>query len=350
MSRPPRPTLLRTRTRDGWSIAVWNYAGSGRKTPVLLVHGLGSNRHDLDAPDERYSLARYLHQDGFDVWMVELRGAGASNHRLKKALRGFSIDDYILHDLPAAQRLIADETGVESVHWIGHSLGGTLAYPLIATNQERIRSAVTLGAPTMKRADHRKLEFTLPVVIAALKLVPYWWGYKRIAQLGSYAMNLSGPLLAKVFFTLDNCELDHLGPIGRCAIDDVPSGVTLQMLDWYRERRMTTHYGTLDPVEALERTRTPLMVVCGSKDRLTPLEDVRVAYDRSGAESKELLVCGREQGFSADYGHIDLVFGRRAREEVFPRLRDWLRKHDEPVRAGNGAAAPASASPERGRV
>jgi pimeloyl-ACP methyl ester carboxylesterase len=214
---------------------------------------------------------------------------------------------------------------------------------MIATNEERVRSAVTLGAPTMKRADHRQLEFALPFFTAALKLVPYWWGYKRIAQLGSYAMNLSGPLLARVLFTLENCEVEHLGPIGRCAIDDVPSGVTLQMLDWYRERRMTTHYGTLDPVDALERTRTPLLVVCGSKDRLTPLEDVRVAYDRSGADSKELLVCGREHGFSADYGHIDLVFGRRAREEVFPRLRDWLRKHDEPVR-GVRNGAPASRS------
>jgi pimeloyl-ACP methyl ester carboxylesterase len=342
--RPQKPHLLRTRTRDGWSIAVWNREGSGeRRTPAFLVHGLGSNRHDLDCPDDRYSLARYLHEDGFDVWIVELRGAGASNNRLKKAVRGFTIDDYIEHDLPAALALVERETGSGAVHWVGHSLGGSLAYPFIATNDARIRSAVTLGAPTMNALRHKHLEFTLPVAETLLKLVPYFWGYKRGAQVGSYALKLGAPLLAKVLFTLENCDLRDLAKIGRVALDDVPNGVNLQMLEWYHARRMTSHYGTVDPIAALERTRTPLMVVAGSKDALTPLEDVRIAYDRSGASSKELLVCGREHGFSSDYGHIDLVFGKKARDEVFPRIREWFRKHDTTVPAPtNGQPVRAS--------
>jgi pimeloyl-ACP methyl ester carboxylesterase len=168
LSRRPKAQLYRTRTRDGWSIAVWNYHAeakgeNGRRTPVLVVHGLGSNRHDLDCPDDRYSLARYLHADGFDVWIVELRGAGASNHRVKKALHGFTIDDYIEHDLPAALRLVEDETGEAQVHWVGHSLGGSLAYPFMATNDSRIRSAATIGAPTMNALRHARYEFALPL-------------------------------------------------------------------------------------------------------------------------------------------------------------------------------------------
>lgn len=336
-----KPALFKTRTRDGWQIAVWNHHGTGRKTPVLLVHGLGSNRHDLDCPDERYSLARYLNEGGFDVWIIELRGAGHSNHRLKKALRGFNIDDHLLHDIPAAMKLVEDETGEGAVHWIGHSLGGMLAYPVIATNEARIRSAVTIGAPTMQRLDHKDLEFTLPFLTTALKALPYYWGYKRGAQVGSYVIKHTAPLLAKYLFTLENCDLAHLAAVGRVALDDVPSAVTLQMLEWYQARRMTTHYGTLDPIAALERTRVPLLVVAGNKDRLTPLEDVRVAFEKSGADSKELLVCGREHGFSSDYGHIDLIFGRKAKDEVFPRIREWLVRHDAPAPAKNGVARAA---------
>lgn len=340
------PKLFRTRTRDGWSIAVWNYHGDGRrKTPVFVVHGLGSNRHDLDCPDDRYSLARYLHRDGFDVWIVELRGAGASNHRVKKALKGFTIDDYVLHDVPAALRLVEDETGEEAVHWVGHSLGGSLAYPLMATNDTRLRSAVTIGAPTMHALRHEQFEFALPVATAALKAVPYFWGYKRGAQLGSYALKYGAPILAKLLFTLENCELQDLARVGRVALDDVPSGVTLQMLEWYHARKMTSHYGTVDPIAGLARSRTPLLVVAGNKDRLTPVEDVRIAFDKSGAEKKELFVVGREHGHCSDYGHIDLVFGRQAREEVFPRIRDWFVQHDEKTHAHgpgkNGAAAHA---------
>lgn len=312
---------------------------------MLVVHGLGSNRYDLDSPDDRYSLARYLHADGFDVWIIELRGAGASNHRVRKALRGFTIDDYIEHDLPAALRLVEDETGEAAVHWVGHSLGGSLAYPFIATNDARIRSAATIGAPTMNSLRHKRYEFALPVATAALKLAPYFWGYKRGAQVGSYAFKLGAPILAKILFTLDNCELGDLARIGRVALDDVPNGVTLQMLDWYHAKRMTSHYGTVDPIAALPRTRTPLLVVAGNKDKLTPLEDVRIAYDRSGAEKKELFVCGREHGHSSDYGHIDLVFGRKARDEVFPKIREWFRAHDAPVRAHAGQNGAAVATP-----
>jgi hypothetical protein len=33
---------------------------------------------------------------------------------------------------------------------------------------------------------------------------------------------------------------------------------------------------------------------------------------------------GVESGHGADYGHIDLVLGRHAPEEVFTRIADWL--------------------------
>jgi pimeloyl-ACP methyl ester carboxylesterase len=349
LSRKKR-ALHRVKTNDGWRIALWNYPGSGRKTPVLLVHGLGSNRHDLDSDDERYSLARYLHQDGYDVWVVELRGAGASNHKLKKALQGFTIDDYVLHDIPAALKKIEDETGANAVHWIGHSLGGSLAYPLLATAETRLRSAVTLGAPTMQRLPFEHLEFALPVLTRALRLAPYFWGYRRGGQVGSYFIKFFGPLLARYLFTLENCDLEHLASIGRSALDDVANGVNLQMLAWYKARRMTTHYGTVDPIAALPRTRTPLLVVVGNKDRLTPADDVKIAYDASGSPDKELLVCGPEHGFSSDYGHIDLVFGRKAKEEVFPRLRQWLAKHDVPAHAPSAKnGAPAGGTGAGGR-
>ncbi|MBI3722829.1 alpha/beta fold hydrolase [bacterium] len=341
------PDLYRARTRDGHRIALWRYENKGRRAPVLLVHGLGSNRYDLDAPIDSYSLARFLHADGFDVWVIELRGAGASNHKLRKHLLGFTIDDYIFHDLPAALRLIEDETGEDQVHWAGHSLGGQLAYPIMAAGKEhRLRSCATLGAPAMQKTDHSHLEFTLPFVMPLLRAFPCFWGYKRGLQLGSYFMPLAARIGSRYFFTLENVDLADLAKVARCAIDDVPSGVNLQLLEWYREKRMTTAYGTIDPIAALERSRVPLMVIAGARDGLTPLEDVRIPFDRSGAPSKELVICGRDHGFSQDYGHIDLVFGKRAREEVFPRIRDWFVRHDLPAATGsaarNGAQARAS--------
>jgi pimeloyl-ACP methyl ester carboxylesterase len=327
-----KPTLYRARTRDGYRIALWHYKGNGtRRTPALLVHGLGSNRYDLDFPDPRYSLAWAVNDAGFDTWVVELRGAGASNARLRKALQGYTIDDYVMHDIPAALRCIQDESGHESVHWIGHSLGGMLAYPAIATSEPRIKSAVTIGAPAMQRPGHAQFEFALPVADAFLRLSPYYWGYKRMLQVGSFGIRLTARAASRFFFTFENCDLADLARVSRAAIDDVPSGVQRQMIEWYRAKRMTTHYGTVDPIEALTRSKTPLLVVAGARDRLTPLADVRIAYDKSGSPHKELLILGREHGCQHDYGHVDMIFGRHAREEVFGHVVEFVKKHDAVV-------------------
>ncbi len=50
---------------------------------------------------------------------------------------------------------------------------------------------------------------------------------------------------------------------------------------------------------------------------------VKQGYELWGGP-KEYWLAGIESGASADYGHSDLIFGLRAPDEVFPRVRDWL--------------------------
>jgi hypothetical protein len=39
---------------------------------------------------------------------------------------------------------------------------------------------------------------------------------------------------------------------------------------------------------------------------------------------KDVFIAGFDTGCSCDYGHTDILLGRSAPEEVFPRIRDWL--------------------------
>ena len=50
-------------------------------------------------------------------------------------------------------------------------------------------------------------------------------------------------------------------------------------------------------------------------------------FEQVSSQDKELLLCGREHGFSADFGHIDLVLGTRAPAEVFPHIARWIESH-----------------------
>src|SRR2546423_6489398 len=61
------------------------------------------------------------------------------------------------------------------------------------------------------------------------------------------------------------------------------------------------------------------MFVAGALDLLAPPPAVRGGYELWAGE-KELWVAGREAGLSTDYGHSDLIFGRNAPEEIYPRV------------------------------
>src|SRR6476619_1116703 len=91
--------LYRVPTDDGASIALGRYHPRGPRRfaePVLLCHGLGANRFNLDF-DERYSVARYLARRGFETWVLEMRGRGEAGFHA----RSTSFDEQAEHDVAA---------------------------------------------------------------------------------------------------------------------------------------------------------------------------------------------------------------------------------------------------------
>src|SRR5262245_57629201 len=94
----PADEIHHAATADGWLLALYRYRPKNplpRREPVLLCHGMLSNRFNVDL-DEEVSLARHLRQAGFDAWVMELRGHGRSVRREGRP-GGFdwSLDDYI---------------------------------------------------------------------------------------------------------------------------------------------------------------------------------------------------------------------------------------------------------------
>ena len=154
-------------TQDGWQIALHRlpHRHTGRSaSPILLCHGLGANRHNLDAPGH-LSLAEWLWNRGHDCWVVELRGAGFSSRpdRKNELEWSWTFDDYVRHDLTTALDVIQMLTGKDTVHWVGHSMGGVLAYAFMTTEQShRVRSATTIGSPSFAQLNSAFIDLILP--------------------------------------------------------------------------------------------------------------------------------------------------------------------------------------------
>src|SRR4051812_34728882 len=137
-------------TADGWRLAVHHWAAKGRprRHPILMVHGLGANRLHLDL-DERHSIARAARSRGFDVFVLELRGAGLSISPggQDRATFQWGFGDYMQMDLPPVINTVLERTGASAVHGLGHSMGGMLFYAYGVKQPPELRSIITIGAP-----------------------------------------------------------------------------------------------------------------------------------------------------------------------------------------------------------
>lgn len=105
----------------GRTVAYRDLPGSG--TPILLIHGIGSNADTWADIPERLS-AR-----GLRAVAVDLPGHGESS-------RGPG--DYSLGSLASTLRDLLDHLGIDRVHLIGHSLGGGVSMQFTYQFPERV--------------------------------------------------------------------------------------------------------------------------------------------------------------------------------------------------------------------
>jgi pimeloyl-ACP methyl ester carboxylesterase len=338
ISRDPHPAELHwAHTRDGVRLALWRRRPmrlDKRRMPVFLCHGLGSNRADLDYPG-RQSLARFLRDRGHDAWVVELRGAGRSSRPKRPRHRfgyGWLMDDYVAHDVPAAIARVRELTGQPAVHWVGHSMGGMLAYPLLEQcDRALVRSCVTVGAPSMARLKSETHDLAMRAIklLRYAPVLPNRHGGRALAPLVPVLRPIVERVLGDFLYNPENIDDATLAQLLRHAVENVPATLVGQFGDWYAEKGERTTYGTFTISENLHRIEAPLLVIAGSIDRLTPPEDLRAVYDRVSSREKEFLVVGRESGASREYGHVDLILGERAPEDVFPAIARWIERADE---------------------
>jgi pimeloyl-ACP methyl ester carboxylesterase len=334
IGREQRARAYRTRTHDGWQLALYRYQPPKRShhTPVLLCHGMSSNRWDMDGPG-RVSLARYLLRRGYDVWVVELRGAGRSTRPTwwNGKRYNWRFEDYVHHDAPALLRKVLRETGAAQVHWVGHSMGGMIAYALLMTPvHKKIASAVTLGSPTMSEVGHPMLDFGVPYR-AALRFLPDRVPIGTLARLGSpfagWLAKRLEPTIAELGWHPGNADLNLFRTLMLTAVDDLPASLLREFARWYDTRAMSDRYGMFDFTEHLERITTPLLIIAGSKDGLTPPRDLEHVYTRVASNDKAFRIIGKKHGFRRDYSHADLILGLYAPDDVYPVVLDWLDAH-----------------------
>jgi pimeloyl-ACP methyl ester carboxylesterase len=132
-------------TGDGVSIHVHRKVGAApKKVPVLLIHGTWGDGRTWDFPDR--SVMDYLAVRGYDVYALDLRGMGSSDHPVSPA-NYFTIDILNrVNDAAAVATYIVASAGRAPVV-MGWSQGGVITGLLAASAPQLVAGVGFFSVP-----------------------------------------------------------------------------------------------------------------------------------------------------------------------------------------------------------
>ncbi len=334
--------LYRIKTQDGWKIALWRY--KGEKQPIIMCHGLLANRFSLDL-NEKYSLARYLARKGFDIWLLELRGRGRGYKRTYSPFTqpfkyNWTFDTYVEYDLPTAINYVKDLCK-KDIFWIGHSMGGMLAYAYA----KDFKGVITLGSPAkFDEAMKNLMELNNCLPFNLYQIVKTYYfisGHALLLPLFAGALTNANLIdedtqkkIIDILVNQENVDENVLEEFLMKA-GDITSTKVLGHLLFCAEINELCRYPRLPIIckkvlkypllrkilcsapYDLKKFDMPILFIAGDKDKLAPPNAVKYAYKNVGSKDKNYVEL-------KNYGHCDMIIGRNAEKDVYELIYEWL--------------------------
>ena len=318
------------RTSDLWTIRLLRVCPShGKKgEPVILCHGGMANALTYLMPKGK-GLASFLAREGYDCWLLEIRGRKSSTPPFGFSYADATFEDILKRDIPALIQYIRRQTGYNRVHWIGHSMGGVLLYAIEQMQGATgIHDGVTIASPVAFKDVNIKRGALHPVVMKAILFA---------RPLVSYAITMTAPFArvlppVKVFMNPSNMPQGVMEHFVFRGVELCQPRILQLLYHWASTGtcKIEIDGEELDIGSGLSRIKIPLLVISGGADPFAPLSAIEPFYESLPGKDKQLLFLSRAKEASADYGHLDLLFGPKAQEEVYVPIVQWMKKH--PIR------------------
>lgn len=349
----PSPETVEIETGDGVVLRCRRYRKPGARA-FVCGHGQASCGYEFDLPLSGFNLAEELYRLGYEVWIMNFRGAGHVPWRSEDGAWKHSGDELGALDLPAVIDRAVAETG-QPVFYFGHSYGGMALYAYLqgaVIDREEIRikrddavarernakvaGAVTAGSPVgmadvgqspdwmEKFRTHRwtqavmtrmerwlvKRSRTHPVVpIGKLSL---WFGfrYPRLTMLIMYS-----PFM-KMYMRREKMGREACRLFGTWAAGDVTCAHIAQTMMTVRTGELVSYEPEgrepLRYADGMGNITAPLIAAAGEKDFMRPVD---IKDKVIGAVSSERTLFLPIKGC----GHVDMLYHLPLNE-----ISDWL--------------------------
>jgi polyhydroxyalkanoate synthase len=311
---------------------LYRYEPSHQKefpVPVLIVYAPILRPYILDLVPGN-SFVEYLLGEGFDVFLLDWGNAGPEDKHI-------SFEDWILDYIPEAVESVLSSSQAEELTIYGYCQGGTMSAMYASLfPDEHLKNLVLLAAPTDFAPDDpgifglwtlwtRNSEnyFDPDLMVETFGNIPEDF-LKRVNETGSSAL---GPLpnLAGYYATM----WDPLMPektmttwlaVSKWVDDGTPfpgEAFRQWIRDFYQKNKLPKGEIELRGHQVnLSNIECPLLNIAGSKDFVCPLSQAEATMDLVGSQDKEFAVF--------DGGHVGLMAGPVAKNELWPKVKSWL--------------------------
>ena len=218
--------------RDGTRLH-YRVTGRGSGPPVLLIQGLGADKHGWDL--QRLALAW-----GYKTIAFDNRGAGRSDK---------PHGTYTLEQMAADAMAVLDHAGVETAHVVGASMGGAISQIVALAYPERVRS-LTLACTSCRNHEWRR------------QLLNGWGEAARARGMGTMTQEAARWVIGPRSFRRLMPAIGWLGPLALGRPTHAFANQVEAILA--ADETMTERLGSIE---------VPTLVVVGNQDILTPRGD-----------------------------------------------------------------------------
>ena len=295
---------------------------ASHRTPIFLVLPLINRAYILDLRPGA-SFVEFLLGEGFDVFLIDWGTPGDED-------RALDVSTLVTRYLPRAAKAIQKVTGEDGMTVLGYCIGGALATCFAALYPEMTRNLILLTAPIefsdAGQFGRMTARDTFPVdsVTDTFPIVPGQMpdiGTKLLDPKASYVGTYR-----QLWDKLADPNFDVRGwqAMYRWVNDSVPfAGAAFRqwIVEFYQENRLAMDTLVMDgrPVR-LADIRCPVLNIAASRDPIAPRPTTSVITKRvSSSDASEIIVEG---------GHVGIVVGRMASQNLWPRVGAWLSTHD----------------------
>jgi polyhydroxyalkanoate synthase subunit PhaC len=290
--------------------------------PLLIVPSL-INRYYLFDLIRGNSMVEYLLARGIDVYMLDWGVAGPED-------RSTTFDQYILGYLRRAVQRVRSRSRQERINLLGYSIGGTFTAIFTALYGRYVHGLVQLAAPINFHDEGlisewaRKERFNVDLLVDTLGNMP--------AELMQASLRMVKPTLQ---IAQQIALANQIGDVQ--AVQDLlalqtwlSDGVSFPgeayrtyVKDCYQQNYLVQGKLVVGGRRVdLAQIACPLLTITAAKDWICPPQSSAVLNDLVASADKRVL--------ELPGGHVGVVAGRRAAEQLWPRLAEWLIAHATP--------------------